>query len=282
MPRFDIAGILVDILSEIDYEFTRLKAFFSCCSREPDITVHMCCEDNLSRPVGRTIMLEDIEWLESPASNTSIVVYGTQEYKDTIIAILNTKNSWNSASIKYSPRYTSGEDCINGVLGSILFRNKILFHQGIVLHASAIDWKGKGIAFSAPSGTGKSTQASLWEKHMGARVVNDDCPAIKLVDGLPYAFGTPWSGSSDKFLNSSVPLSAFVMLEQAPENTIRKLEGHEAVARLMPRCFLPYHDSALMDLAIKNLKDIITGAPVYLLRCRPDREAVELVYKCIS
>lgn len=38
-----------------------------------------------------------------------------------------------------------------------------IINQGFQLHASVINWKDKGILFSAPSGTGKSTQADLWK-----------------------------------------------------------------------------------------------------------------------
>ena len=46
-----------------------------------------------------------------------------------------------------------------------------LLHQnrGLLLHASFIRWQGSGILFSAPSGTGKSTQANLWVQHQGRR-----------------------------------------------------------------------------------------------------------------
>jgi hypothetical protein len=113
-------------------------------------------------------------------------------------------------------------------------------------------------------------------------MLNDDCPAIRVSDGQPFVYGTPWSGSSNIFINSKVPILAVVLLEQAPENTIRQLSNHEAVNKLMPRCFLPYYDSRLMDMAINTLEKIISAVPVYLLKCRPDREAVELVHQCVK
>ncbi|WP_370839368.1 hypothetical protein [Intestinibacter bartlettii] len=40
--------------------------------------------------------------------------------------------------------------------------------------AHSLIGKDKGILFSAPSGTGKSTQADLWEKYENAEIINGD------------------------------------------------------------------------------------------------------------
>ena len=59
-------------------------------------------------------------------------------------------------------------------LGPLALEKHVLNHGGIVLHCSYIKYKEKAILFSAPSGTGKSTQASLWEQHRGAKTINGD------------------------------------------------------------------------------------------------------------
>ena len=41
-----------------------------------------------------------------------------------------------------------------------------IINQGFQLHASVINWKDKGILFSAPSGTGKSNASRFVEKNM--------------------------------------------------------------------------------------------------------------------
>ena len=59
--------------------------------------------------------------------------------------------------------------------------------------ASFIRWQGRGILFSAPSGTGKSTQANLWVQHQGAEVINGDRAALRQVGGRWQAFGLPYA-----------------------------------------------------------------------------------------
>ena len=76
------------------------------------------------------------------------------------------------------------------------FYTELLNFNGIILHSSCIVVDGMAYAFSADSGTGKSTHTQLWLKHLGDRayMLNDDKPAIRLIDGKVYACGTPWSG----------------------------------------------------------------------------------------
>ena len=79
------------------------------------------------------------------------------------------------------------------------FSDRLTELGGAVLHGSAIAYDNQGIVFSANSGTGKSTHSNLWKKRFGSKVtiVNDDKPAIRFYDGIPYIFGTPWSGKSE-------------------------------------------------------------------------------------
>ena len=68
----------------------------------------------------------------------------------------------------------------------------------------------------AVSGTGKSTHTGLWKKYYGAQVeiLNDDKPAIRFEDGLPYLYGTTWSGKQEREWNqnASAPLRAIFFL----------------------------------------------------------------------
>ena len=67
--------------------------------------------------------------------------------------------------------------------------------RGIILfHSCAVAVDGKAYLFTAPSGTGKSTHASLWKEILGERVriINGDKPLIRVTPGLITVYGTPW------------------------------------------------------------------------------------------
>lgn len=91
------------------------------------------------------------------------------------------------------------------------FYTQLLKFRGILLHSSCVVVDGVAYAFSADSGTGKSTHTALWLKHFGNRayMLNDDKPAIRLVGDRVYACGTPWSGKYDYSTPGMVPLRAF-------------------------------------------------------------------------
>lgn len=283
MRKFEIAGITIGVTGGKLRKLGALKKFSTGHRhRFPDLTVDMQCCGLISKPPGKVLLDTDIQWFYSHSQDKRYWVCICKKDTDEIVYRLEVNNDWSKASIVYTHHKLYMQYSLPGLLGGILFRSRILFHQGIVIHASAIEAGGRGILFSAPSGTGKSTQASLWEKYKQAKVLNDDTPAVRIVNHRPFAFGTPWSGSSSKFVNGSVPIHAIVMLEQAPYNAIRQLSRQEAVIRLMPRCFLPYFDDHLMETATNIVEQIIETTPVYLLECRPDKEAVDLVYQHVN
>lgn len=282
MLKFDIAGINIEVMPTNKDLVENFEAFSSNHQGNSDLSISLTCSEVLEKPQCSVVIDEDCQWLRSPDGDSiSVCIFdlGTNE----MLFMLQVDNSWRNAHITCLNHYSKMNSIITGRLGEVIFRNRILFQQGIVIHAAAIEWEGKGIMFSAPSETGKSTQAELWNRYMGANILNGDRPAVRIIDNQAYVYGTPWSGSSPKFLNTQAPLSAIIILEQAKENSIRKLAPEEVLTRLMPRCFLPYYDDGIiMNLAIDNLERIISLTPIYLLKCKPDREAVELVYECVK
>lgn len=145
---------------------------------------------------------------------------------------------------------------------------------GLMLHCSLIEWEGRGIAFTAPSQTGKSTQARLWSEHRGATILNGDRAILRVADGGIYAYGSPWAGSSDLYINRRVPLSAIVVLEQAKENRVRALPQQEALGLFLEGSSLPFWEPTLLEMGMQTLETILTRVPMALLSCLPDEGAV--------
>lgn len=294
MQRVNIANLLIEIVHNKSLGLEKYQPFLSNEEREPDIKVEVNGCKHIAKPLGDMVLDEKLKWIKNSNGNNISKgkeiksesfyssVYICKEEPEDIAYILNVNKQWNNASILYQQDFFNAESAITGPLAEILFRNRFLFNNGLVLHASAIQYEGKGILFSAPSETGKTTQANLWCKEMGASLINNDRPAVRIQPNGVYVYGTPWSGSISECNNSNASVSAIVMLEQAAENSICKLTTDDAILGLMPRCFLPYYDEFLMDIAIKNLDSLIQKVPIYLLKCKPDRGAVELVHKAIA
>ncbi|MDO4169636.1 MAG: hypothetical protein Q4D45_06995 [Lachnospiraceae bacterium] len=153
----------------------------------------------------------------------------------------------------------------------------LLNHQGLLLHASFIRWHGKGLLFSAPSGTGKSTQADLWVKYEGAEIINGDRAGLRKLEDGWMAYGLPYAGSSGIYRNESAPVTAIIVLRQAKENRIRSLRPAEAIRYLYPEIIVHQWDKEFVDQAMDLLTELVSHVPVYLLECLPDQGAVKLV-----
>ena len=68
----------------------------------------------------------------------------------------------------------------------------------VLFHAAVVSYKNKGYMFLGPSGTGKSTHASLWQRYIaGTALVNDDNPVVRISeDDTATVYGSPWSGKT--------------------------------------------------------------------------------------
>lgn len=185
---------------------------------------------------------------------------------------------WNEATV-YVPNNWLDYQGIGNVFS---LEKTLLPFNALMLHCALIEHDGYGIAFSAPSQTGKSTQAGLWEKHKGARILNGDRAILRSEDGVIYAYGSPYAGSSNLFLDVKVPLKGIIMLEQAKENTIRPIPNNEGLGLFLSQSSLPIWEPLLFEKGMETLEAIITKVPMYMLSCLPDEGAVECAYQCLK
>lgn len=155
------------------------------------------------------------------------------------------------------------------------------YYNGFVVHASSIAYKGTGLAFSAESGTGKSTHTALWLKNCPDDTVmlNDDKPIFRYFenDGW-YIYGTPWAGTTGLNTNLKVPLKALVFLERSKTNSIRRLASAEVISRFFEAVISPMSDE-VTDKILELLGLLIEKSNVCLLKCNMEDEAMETVKK---
>ncbi len=163
------------------------------------------------------------------------------------------------------------------------FYTSLLKFGGFMLHSSAVEVDGRAYLFSAPSGTGKSTHTSQWLKLFGerARIINDDKPAIRFVDGEAYAYGTPWSGKSDLNVNVGVPIQGICVLERSENNFIEPLDEGTAVFSILNQTIRPRTENFMNNL-LTFLDKIIVTVPVWRMGCNISTEAAEMAYKAMS
>ena len=153
----------------------------------------------------------------------------------------------------------------------------------VAVHSSVIIYNDEAVMFLGESGTGKSTHTRLWrETILGAELLNDDSPYVRVHDGRLYAYGSPWSGKTACYRNESYPVRGVVRLSQAPYNAIHRLPGVRAIGALLPSLPPAFaFDAQAEDAIMATLSQIITHTKVYHLECLPDAAAARLSYETI-
>lgn len=149
--------------------------------------------------------------------------------------------------------------------------------NAFILHSSFIKWKNKGILFSAPSGTGKSTQADLWEKYENAEIINGDKAGIRKMDGRWMAYGLPFAGTSGIYKNKKAEISHIIVLRQGKENKLTRLSPRDAFIKLYSETVVHTWDKEFQENIINMITDVVQNVQIYQYECLPDKSAVDFL-----
>lgn len=273
--KLNIAGLNIELEGSIyDYLKYRLRDYISHFSKA-DVSVSYAESDAISAPEGELVAKNDYrvylknssgfanyDTLENPVMNTALI--NSDEAWKKIDAVLSDVEAFGGASLSIRSFNMLGE----------IFKYILIKNDGFVVHSSSLSYKDNGILFSAPSGTGKSTHTGLWEKVYkdDVKIINDDMPAVRKINGIWNLCGTPWSGKSERNINECVPLKAFVFLERGEKNEIFKIDGQKAVFLLLNQTLLPVYKN-MMSEVMDNISDALNNVPCYLLKCNISEEA---------
>lgn len=154
-------------------------------------------------------------------------------------------------------------------------------NDSLILHCAYMVYQGKAILFSAPSGTGKSTQAELWKQYRGSRIVNGDRALLRKIDGAWSACGWPVCGSSDICESEDTPLYTIVMLRQGETNYIERLSPIQTFTQLYAQTTINQWNPAFVQRAMELIEDLIGQVPVYQLTCNMTEDAVKCLEQAI-
>lgn len=169
--------------------------------------------------------------------------------------------------------YSSPLHCAHLIGGESL----LLRHDAFLLHSSVVQINGKSVLFSGPSCAGKSTQAELWHRYLGADILNGDrCVVMKKADGF-YGGGSLWCGTSGIYRGEQSPIAGIFLIHKAPSNNVTRL-GFDAFIPLFSQTVVNSWDSEFMTNVSSLYAQLLNQVPVYRLDCLPDEEAVRIAY----
>ena len=159
---------------------------------------------------------------------------------------------------------------------------KFLEVDAFVMHAAVIAVDNKAYAFTAKSGTGKSTHICLWRKLLGEKVyvVNGDKPVLRYIDGKLYAYGTPWCGKEMWNTNTRVELDGICFLHRGAENKIYPFTPGEASPLIIKQVFLP-KDAFGVIRTFDMVDKMLNITKLWKLECNMSIEAAEVAYNAM-
>lgn len=150
-------------------------------------------------------------------------------------------------------------------------------YDTVLIHASLVRKEGRGYAFTAKSGTGKSTQVSNWLRFIpGCDLMNDDNPIVRVIDGKAFIYGSPWSGKTPCYRNVKAEFGGVAQIKRAQENKLQRLNTIDSFVTLLPSCSTMKWDERVFLCNSQTVSKILETVPVYNLFCLPDRESAEV------
>ena len=225
-----------------------------------DLTVGISCKYRLVESICREYLTEDAPMF---------CVRASEEHKEKL------RNYFLGFSEVFSDEYLE-----SAVIGESI-ADEVFNYNAAVFHAALISFDGRGVAFAAPSGTGKSTHIRLWRRLFGSRVecINGDKPLLLFRDGRFFGAGTPWCGKENWGCNKTVPLEAICFIERSDTNSIRPIKDNgEKMRRMFNQLMIPEDRDGLMVKYLDFANKLINTVPFYLLRCNMELEAAQTAH----
>lgn len=256
---------------------------------EPFVCGDVCGEGNLvfALTIGNGSMVDYTEERRQEEEEREIIC-GNKDGKPVFEFTVKDKTA---GQLVCEPDYGSAQLILSDIENKLAIDNSLMILYALatsckgtaLFHSAVVSKDGKGYMFLGKSGTGKSTHARLWLKHVeGSALMNDDNPVVRVTDEGVMVYGSPWSGKTPCYRNVSAPLGGIVLLAQAPYNKIKRLEGVAAYAAVLPSISGKRWDPRMADGLHQTENALAMKARVWFLECLPDEAAARLSYETIK
>lgn len=175
---------------------------------------------------------------------------------------------------------TLREELFHGIRFTFLLAAR---RQGLyVIHSASILYKERAWLFSAPSGTGKSTHANLWQQQYHALPLNGDLNLLGMRDGEPVVYGLPWCGTSGIFTTETYPLGGVIFLQQEKRNHVDPLTPDKRSLMLSQRLISPTWTKEMLQSSLRFCEQLEPLITCFLLRCTAQPEAADVCRAAIE
>ncbi len=273
---------IADIKLQFDYNFPDFfKDRISSYEKAdiiPDYFMKVTIESFIERPKGISKLVYKDRFLFEDGN--TCYLFKEDETK-SITDLIRYDKDFKHIDIILSDKIGSRLPEVEYLLTGMMFFEIALENSRISIHASAISYNDEAILFSAPSQTGKSTQAELWTSNLeGVKIINDDKPVLFLKDNELWTSGTPWSGKTPRNENISNRVKCIVFLEQSSKDELLSLSNQEIITYFLRNIHRPKEEHRLIKI-LKTIETLVYQTPVYLYKTTKDQSSFEYLYYAI-
>lgn len=280
------------------------------CTIASDLDLHLPDVDASLRPevtLRRSTDEVDVDWVPEPADlladwhdegrRTGFVAARTQQgYRLRIDGLCDFDVSCDLSEVTWKLVPGRDPELVSVLAAGALLAFRLIMAGHLVLHASAVRARGRGLAFVGASGMGKSTMATLMCAG-GATMITDDIARIDLDDAravlspgavesrlrpaavpLKELFSVPGAmrATSDGrtamslpgWTNSQVALDAVVVPLPSRDQAELSLTSMSPAQALILLSYFPrlpgWVDTDVLDHQFNRLADLVERVPVYV------------------
>ena len=280
---YRIAGLTFAVSSDFTWLDYGLSAPFLLpdlpAPQEEEGLIRLCCRsrDTVPPEEGMPVIYRDATLTIRQSGEELIRELRMVESEQIYLSVRQQKNGF-CQNLTFSRRYAETACRMRCLWDGVFLNHLLVQHNRSVLHAAFADVGGRALLFTAPSGTGKSTQAALWNRLHGAETINGDRAVFGHdAAGQLWVSGMPQAGTSGICRNRTLPAMAIVRVTQADRNEAVRLHGAESMAVLFENAV---YDRYRTDDTAKNAAafcGIAACVPVFRLYCQPNEAAVAVM-----
>ena len=156
-------------------------------------------------------------------------------------------------------------------------------YDRVLFHGSSLAVDGRGVLFTAKSGTGKSTHTRFWRQEFGDRVrmVNDDKPFLHVGENGVTVYGTPWRGKHALGENTEAPLEAIYFVNRGEENSVQPISPRELYPLLLQQTYTPDDPNAMVK-TLALVERLSRSVKLLKLYCNLDPQAAHVALDALE
>lgn len=283
MYEFDLSVAGISLRLKSDYPVSvdeSFRPFMTGCSA-PDVHAVFRCVDELPRMPEKLLYKGGSVRIFEDETGNRMRFYYAGACDETPYAVA-AEDADGNIQVQYLARETPRVSRLYHCFQHLALESLLIQRNRMFLHAACVRTSLGGLLFSGPSGIGKSTQAELWGRYRDTKQINGDRPILEKGEDSWHAWGAPYAGSSNCYVNENCPVSAIVMLRQEKDCTLRRMTEPEAFRALWSGATVQSWDRAFAERASDLILELIKTVPVFEFGCTPDERAVEFLEQALG